>query len=224
MKSIPVGAVMAFLAAGTAQAGLITWSYGQDVLRYDRVGSYLAGAYPYPIPGSAGPLRFSFALDPDDFPDLGHAPVVLTSLGYIEFAETALSIQNIEVTGNAGDFPSDGYLGETWDFFDYTRIEIGTDGEISSWYVSMYPQGRNSTLGFSDSFETFINFYRTDFDTYAGTIRYRVPGRNAWTRTGGEDIFPARVPLPAGGVMLAGGLTGLLVLARARKRACAARG
>lgn len=207
MKFRTAIAALALFAAGTAEAGLIRWTYVEESLLFTDIWID-PEIVPFDIPVAAGPVVFSFELDPADFPDFGHAPVVLRESGPISEFELFYSIQNITVTANAS--PA---LFEIWEFLLPMKIEIGTDGAVSAWEVAMEPgMGRNSTLFFSDEVDTRLSFFRM-FPTDTTAIVYGGSG-GSWTRTGGEAIFPAPVPLPASVVLLAGGLAGLHLLPR----------
>lgn len=207
----PIWLSLAFLlGAGSAGAEVIRWSYFENPLTYDATASSLApGDSPFAVPSIAGPLLFSFEIDPADFADLGVAPVLLpVPLTIDDPLPPGSFVQNILVSANVS--PA---LSETWDTFGQFAVTIGTDGNIAAWDIQMTAGSSNSALAFSEGYNTSLSFYRTDFATYAGTVVYGGSG-GTWVRSGGDALFP--VPLPAAAPMLAGAVGCVLALRRRR--------
>lgn len=209
MKPILLSLVCLF-GAGSAGAEVIRWSYFENPLTYDATASSLeSGDVPFALPATAGPLLFSFEVDSADFADLGLAPVLLPApLTIDDPLPPGSLVQNILASANAA--PA---LSETWDTFGQFAVTIGTDGDIAAWDIQMAAGFGNSTLAFSEGYDTSLSFYRTDFATYAGTVVYGGSG-GTWVRSGGDALFP--VPLPAAAPMLAGAVGCVLALRRRR--------
>ena len=202
-----VGAAM--LAATAAGAVPIRWSYVETSLAFDP-SSHVFGTLPLTIPETIGPLRYSFEVDFEDAPDFGRAPVTLrpqTFLYLPDFYEPPSIVRNVEVSVEVPGRT----LGAAWDSHEAGSITIGIDGEVAAWRIEVYPMYQNSKLHFYDEFDSLIYYSVSDYRTYDATLRYLGSG-GTWTRSGGDGIFPAPVPVPMTGALLAGGV---LVLASA---------